>query len=275
MIIIKSLSILYILVVFALIIYGLIPPKKKDNKRKDINKKDNKEEENKNLQEENFLSDSILTEDLILNEQDKLENEERNRKLEILNKANLTIQEVDKYYFPVNVLTENEKTVFNYLIKNFSDKYFILSKVRVADIINTDKNIDVLYLENEKKTPYFLKIIGTHIDFILCDKDDFSTVLAIELDDLSHCYNYTQDKDKNTIFKSEKIPIKLLRLRLFTSDKPHKTITSSELVNNFEIKNYIEKKVLLSNENRIFYFPSSDRIKQYVENEKPKQIDEN
>lgn len=274
MIVIKSLAILYILIVVALVIYGFVPPKKKDNKRKDINKKDNKEE-NKNLQEENFLSDSILNEDPILNEQDKLENEERNRKLEILNKANLTIQEVDKYYFPVNVLTENEKTVFNYLIKNFSDKYFILSKVRVADIINTDKNIDVLYLENEKKTPYFLKIIGTHIDFILCDKDNFSTVLAIELDDLSHHYNYTQDIDKNTIFKSEKIPIKLLRLRLFASNKPIKTITSSELVNNFEIKNYIEKEVLLSNENRIFYFPSSDRIKQYVEKEKPKQSNEN
>ena len=152
MIIIKSLSILYILVVVALIIYGLISPKKKDNKRKDINQKDNKEEkENKNLQEQNFLADSIL------NEQDKLYNEFNNRKLEILNKANLTIQEVDKYYFSVNVLTENEKPVFNYLIKNFSDKYYILSKVRVADIINTDKNIDVLYLENEKKTPYFFK----------------------------------------------------------------------------------------------------------------------
>lgn len=130
-------------------------------------------------------------------------------------------------------------------------------------------------MKTKRKPLIFLKIIGTHIDFILCDKDNFSTVLAIELDDLSHRYNYTQDIDKNTIFKSEKIPIKLLRLRLFTSDKPIKTITSSELVNNFEIKNYIEKKVLLSNENRIFYFPSSDRIKQYVENEKPKQSNEN
>ncbi len=57
-------------------------------------------------------------------------------------------------------------------------KYYISPKVRLADILYvTDSN---------KRQSYFNKIVGKHIDFVICETGNLSPIFVIELDDSSH-----------------------------------------------------------------------------------------
>lgn len=77
------------------------------------------------------------------------------------------------------LLTIAEKNFYDALsIAINNTNYYICPKVRLADIIYVS--------ETDKRQSYFNKIKSKHIDFLLCDKNSMSPILAIELDDNSH-----------------------------------------------------------------------------------------
>ncbi|MDZ7581880.1 MAG: DUF2726 domain-containing protein [Deltaproteobacteria bacterium] len=68
--------------------------------------------------------------------------------------------------------------VLEQLLKN---KYRILLKVRLADLIEIEKGVS-----KSLRQSAFNRISRKHVDFVVCDKNDLSILGVIELDDQSH-----------------------------------------------------------------------------------------
>lgn len=128
------------------------------------------------------------------------------------------------------LLTKNEWAFYKE-IKPICDKnnLHIISKVRLADIVEVDKNIE--YKERQK---YFNKIKNKHIDFILCNPDNLAIIALVELDDKSH---ERKDREKSDEFKNklfEKVGYKLIRAR--RNENFEKKLIDSQII---EIKEEI------------------------------------
>lgn len=121
---------------------------------------------------------------------------------------NTTIQnnvENDEYpYQKVYLLTKNEWKFYKDL-KPITDKYklHILSKVRMADIVQVKKG-----LSNKKFYSAFGKIKSRHIDFVIADPRNLRILLAIELDDNSHNNIDRQQADffEDKVFETIQLP---------------------------------------------------------------------
>jgi hypothetical protein len=74
-----------------------------------------------------------------------------------------------------------ERSFLGVLERAVGDKYRVLGKIRMADLISP---IGGLSRSDRQKS--FNKIASKHVDFALLRKDDLSLVCAIELDDSSH-----------------------------------------------------------------------------------------
>lgn len=110
-----------------------------------------------------------------------------------------------------SIVTKTEKQFLQVLLSVVpNEDFYILTKVRLADIVKVRKDTNN-YLK------HFNKIKSKHIDFLICDCVDFEPLLAIELDDPSHLNEEAQDRDyvKNRVLESAGIPI----LRVKTQKK--------------------------------------------------------
>lgn len=111
-----------------------------------------------------------------------------------------------------SILTQTEQHFYNTLQKCLPDDHIILSKVRLADIF---------YISTSQKYKFHLyKILPKHIDFLICDKQNFTPLFAIELDDLSHLDKKETDNFKDNVFLSAKLP--LLRIKASYNYNPEK-----------------------------------------------------
>lgn len=89
------------------------------------------------------------------------------------------------------ILTKNEYQFYKELRKLTDPrKYQVLTKIRLADIIEVDKN-QIKYSDYYR---YFNRIQSKHIDFVICD-NNLHLLMAIELDDNSHYCQKTQKSD--------------------------------------------------------------------------------
>ncbi|EIE8039281.1 DUF2726 domain-containing protein, partial [Escherichia coli] len=88
------------------------------------------------------------------------------------------------------------------LISTVGDKYTVMVKVRLADIITVKKS-------STNYMAHFGKIKAKHVDYLLCDKTDLKPLLAIELDDKSHQREdrIARDKLVDGIFKAVGLPV--------------------------------------------------------------------
>jgi hypothetical protein len=79
--------------------------------------------------------------------------------------------------------------------------YRVFAKVRLADLMQP--------AFGAKKQAAFNRIVGKHVDFVLCDSKDLSIVGVIELDDKTHSQNHRQLRDAfvDQAFASAGIPI--------------------------------------------------------------------
>ena len=121
--------------------------------------------------------------------------------------------ESDEYpYQKVFLLTKNEWSFYRSL-KPITDKYklHILSKVRMADIVQVKKG-----LSNKKFYSAFGKIKSRHIDFVLADPRNLRILMAIELDDSSHENIDRQQSDffEDKLFETVGLPF--LRVKSIT-----------------------------------------------------------
>ncbi len=83
-----------------------------------------------------------------------------------------------------------ERSFLGVLDQAVADRYRVLGKVRVADILTPEKGL------NRKNWQIaFNKISAKHFDFVLCDKLTLEVIAVIELDDRSHQRKRTQARD--------------------------------------------------------------------------------
>ena len=99
--------------------------------------------------------------------------------------AEYPYQKVETLFSPA------ERSFFGVLEKAVGDKYRVLGKIRLADMIFPRNG-----LSRSDWQKSFNRIVSKHVDFALCKKDDLSVVCAIELDDSSHKKSGRKDRDQ-------------------------------------------------------------------------------
>jgi hypothetical protein len=102
------------------------------------------------------------------------------------------------------LLSSGEKKFFDALINVISPKQYVCPKVRIADLVEVD-----LPESDKDFWKSFNKISQKHVDFVICDRNDFSPLLIIELDGGSHKEKSQSLRDElvNKVFKDADIPI--------------------------------------------------------------------
>ena len=103
-----------------------------------------------------------------------------------------------------SILTPPERNFYKVLSSVYKDRFIIMAKVRIADIIKVRSTIS-----RKQFWRYFSKISQKHIDFVLVDKTSFATLCLIELDDKSHekRERIIRDKFINQVMAQTGIPL--------------------------------------------------------------------
>lgn len=115
-------------------------------------------------------------------------------------KENIYKQQEEIYpYHKKYLLTKNEYYFYQRL-QNITNPIGlqILAKIRLADLIETNSG-----LNQSQQSTYFNKIKAKHVDFAIAN--NMKIILIIELDDSSHSYNSTKERDSfvnNALIKS-------------------------------------------------------------------------
>lgn len=82
----------------------------------------------------------------------------------------------------------------------FNGRYRVFSKVHLADLVDPiGFGFTRLFS--------FRHVSQRHVDYVVCDLNDYSVVCAIELDDRSHLYRVKSDKALNDVFSTAGIPL--------------------------------------------------------------------
>lgn len=103
------------------------------------------------------------------------------------------------------LLSEAEKTFYNYMLANLKYDIKIMIKIRLADIVDV----------NEAKTRDsrdLYKIACKHIDYVIVDKD-INIICAVELDDFTHDTVEVQYRDKFIREVLQECGVPLFRVR--------------------------------------------------------------
>lgn len=115
----------------------------------------------------------------------------------------------ERYIKVESVFTPAELKFFKILIEILPE-YTVLGKVRVADIIKVDsKKARGKYLK------YFNKISRKHVDYLICDKETLTPIVAIELDDKTHEIKERMERDEflEKAFSMASLPLIRFKVR--------------------------------------------------------------
>jgi len=100
------------------------------------------------------------------------------------------------------LLTAAERSFYEVLHKAVGEEMHVFPKARLADLV---------WLPKGTKNPqaHWNRIMSEHVDFVLCDRQSVSPVLAIELDDSSHQMSHRQERDSfvNQVFHAASLPV--------------------------------------------------------------------
>jgi hypothetical protein len=107
------------------------------------------------------------------------------------------------------LMTQSERKFYRVLQEVVEDRWTVFAMVRIADLIKVRSG-------TPKHLSWHNRISCKHIDFVLCDKDQLSPLVGIELDDASHQRADRQERDRfvNQAFKDAAFPL----LRIPTAD---------------------------------------------------------
>ncbi len=94
-----------------------------------------------------------------------------------------------------------ERSFFGVLEELLGEEYRVFGKVRIADLI--------MPADGAGRQAAFNRIVGKHVDFVICQANDLSVIGVIELDDKSHRQNNRLKRDMfvDGAFRSAGIPI--------------------------------------------------------------------
>lgn len=117
-------------------------------------------------------------------------------------------EKTDDYaYKKTRLFSPGEKSFFRILQQALDNKVLIFGKIRVADILAPEKNID-----HSTWQKAFNKISKKHFDFVLCTKDTLSVLCAIELNDKSHSYIKQKKRDEFIVNACESAGLPLIQI---------------------------------------------------------------
>ena len=111
------------------------------------------------------------------------------------------------------LLTKAELSFYRVLKNVIDDDLLIFSKVRLADLLWLPKG-------TKNRQAYLNKIMSKHVDFVLCESNTLSPVLAIELDNSSHQKSSRRERDKFVDDVFHKAGLPLLRIQAKRSYSP-------------------------------------------------------
>lgn len=126
-------------------------------------------------------------------------NKKRDEYLELADKENLFTKKT-------SVMRKDELVLFNILINNFVDKYYIFPQMSLANILEVKEEIkdhDNLYREINHRS----------LDFVFFDKVNLAPQLVIELNGKSHWLNFRKNRDLLIEDILKKANIKFLALQ--------------------------------------------------------------
>ncbi len=83
-----------------------------------------------------------------------------------------------------------ERSFLGVLDQLFADKYRVILKVRLADLLEIPKGVSKSLRQSALN-----RISSKHVDFVVCNKNDLSILGVIELDDQSHKSAKRQKRD--------------------------------------------------------------------------------
>lgn len=142
------------------------------------------------------------------------------------------------------LFTPAERSFLGVLNQAVDSKAQIFGKVRVADVMTTEKG-----LTPSIRQTAFNKISNKHFDYLLCDKADLTVLCAIELNDSSHNSEKTKKRDAflEGACKATNIPLVQIKAQATYNINEikaelEKYLSSSEKENS--IDNTVENKVV-------------------------------
>lgn len=99
------------------------------------------------------------------------------------------------------VMNESEQALFINLQKTLSDRYIVLSKVRIEDFVEATHGAGGYGARG--------RIKSRHVDFLICDRTETKPLLAVELDGKSHRGEARQERDRfvDELYQSIGLPI--------------------------------------------------------------------
>lgn len=112
------------------------------------------------------------------------------------------------YQLSKYLLSKAERSFYGVLVQVIGSSGLVFSKVRVADVIAPKKGLNQSDWQRA-----FNAISSKHFDFLICDPNDCSVMLAVELDDSSHGSAKAQKRDNLLNVACESAGLPLLRIK--------------------------------------------------------------
>lgn len=103
------------------------------------------------------------------------------------------------------VMSESEQALFINLQKALGDEYIVLSKIRIEDFVEVNRN----GISDNNRWGLRGRIKSRHVDFLICERATTKPLLAIELDGKSHYDTRRQDRDHfvDELYKAINLPV--------------------------------------------------------------------
>lgn len=129
--------------------------------------------------------------------------------------------DLSKYYRKDSILTPVEKWMYNIIKETISEEYIIAPKVGMKDFVGVKSGNDYI--------KHFGHITQKHIDFLVCNKENLSPILGIEIDDLSHQKNNRKKRDQDNDQIYNAIGLKIIHIPTNTKENELKEIINNSL----------------------------------------------
>lgn len=138
-----------------------------------------------------------------------------NRKEDSLSKQ--LIEKGGAYVSKDFMMTPTEQKVYKLLELKYGEQYYIFAQVRVVDVLQP--NVKKYFTWTKEYKSLFWQVSQWHFDYVLCDKNDFRILCALELDDLSHNRSDRVRRDRILNAVCADAGVDLKRMRLNHKDK--------------------------------------------------------
>ena len=124
------------------------------------------------------------------------------------------------YRRKASLFTRDERRFYDALRQVTGDRFLVFAQMRLIDLVEVPRG--------SAGSPFwFAKVRHKHVDFVLCDRETATPVLAIELDGASHESDVQRQRDveKDAVLRQAGLP--LLRVASRKGGYPPKAVAAA------------------------------------------------